>query len=121
MLAVTWGTGQVLFDMFWFFLFVIQIWLLITVVVDLFRRHDLSGWVKALWVLALLILPFLGILLYLILYGREMPLRGPMDRHAPPRDTASKVENLHRLADLRDRGVITDEEFEEIKRRLLAS
>src|SRR5262245_19724724 len=71
-LASDFGTGQVFLSMLWFFLFVIWIWLLIVVFSDLFRSHDLSGWSKALWVIGIIILPYLGVLLYLIVRGHKM-------------------------------------------------
>jgi hypothetical protein len=71
-LASNFGTGQVFLSMLYFFLFFIWIWLLITVFADLFRSHDLGGWAKALWVLVLILLPFLGVLLYLIVRGHKM-------------------------------------------------
>ena len=72
MLASNFGTGQVFLSMLYFFLFFIWIWLLITVFADLFRSHDLGGWAKALWVVVLILLPFLGVLLYLIVRGHKM-------------------------------------------------
>ena len=69
MLGVTWGTGQVLLDMLWFFLFLIEIWLMISVFIDVFRRHDMKGWLKAFWVVFVILFPLIGIVLYLIFYG----------------------------------------------------
>jgi hypothetical protein len=71
-LASNFGTGQVFLSMLYFFLFFIWIWLLIAVFADLFRSHDLSGWAKALWIVALIVLPFFGVLLYLIVRGHKM-------------------------------------------------
>ena len=67
--------GQVFWAMLWFFLFFIWIWLLIVVFADIFRSHDLSGWGKALWVLFVIILPYLGVLVYLIARGKSMQER----------------------------------------------
>ena len=72
MLGVTWGTGQVLIEVLWFFLFVVEIWLIFTIFVDIFRRHDMKGWLKAFWVVFVILIPLLGIVLYLIIYGNEM-------------------------------------------------
>ena len=70
--AVEWGTGQVFVSMLWFFLFVIWIWLLILVLTDLFRSHDLGGVAKALWVVLVIVLPYLGVLIYVIVRGHKM-------------------------------------------------
>ena len=61
--ATTWSVGDVFLAMLYFFLFAVEIWLMVAVFSDLFRRHDLKGWAKAVWVLAVIIMPFLGILL----------------------------------------------------------
>ena len=72
MLASEWGTGQVFWSMLWLFLFVIWIWLLIIVFTDIFRSHDLSGWAKALWIIFVIVLPYLGVFVYLIARGHKM-------------------------------------------------
>ena len=69
------GTGQVLWSMLWFFLFLIWIWLLIVVFADIFRSSDLSGWGKALWTLFIIVLPYLGVFVYLIARGGTMQER----------------------------------------------
>lgn len=132
MIAATWGTGQVLLDILWFFLFFIEVWLMVTIFIDIFRRHDMKGWLKAFWVLFVIVLPLVGILLYLIIYGDEMRVHAQqqavsdqraLNQHlraaggTPP----SPSEELAHLADLRDRGIITDEEFERIKARVVAN
>src|ERR1051325_6923671 len=71
-LASDFGTGQVFLSMLWFFLFFIWIWLLIVVFSDIFRSHDLSGWGKAAWTIFVIILPYLGVLVYLIARGHKM-------------------------------------------------
>jgi membrane protein implicated in regulation of membrane protease activity len=72
MLAAEFGTGQVFLSMLYFFLFFILIWLVIAIFADIFRSPDLSGWAKALWVLFVIVLPFLGVLTYLIVRGNKM-------------------------------------------------
>jgi hypothetical protein len=129
MVAETWGTGQVLLDMLWFFLLVIEIWLMITVFIDVFRRHDMRGWVKAFWVLAVIVVPLIGILVYLILYGNEMRVHAQQAAQDQERafrsygqnvgGVASPADELTRLADLRSNGVITDDEFERLKARIV--
>ena len=71
-LANEFGTGQVFWSMLWFFCFFIWIWLLIVVFGDIFRSHDIGGWAKALWVIFVIVLPFLGVFVYLIARGHKM-------------------------------------------------
>jgi hypothetical protein len=117
--------------MLWFFLFFIWIWLLITVFVDLFRSRDIGGWGKALWVVFIILLPLLGVLFYLIFRGGSMheravqqaqqqdqAFRSYVQEAAQPTSTADE---LTKLADLRDRGIITNEEFDSQKAALLGS
>jgi Short C-terminal domain/Phospholipase_D-nuclease N-terminal len=128
MIATTWGTGQVLLDILWFFLFFIEVWLMITIFIDLFRRHDMKGWLKAFWVFLIIVVPLVGILLYLIFYGDEMRVHALQAQagyerafRAPPRDGGqySPASELMHLSELRERGVITDDEFERIKSRIV--
>jgi len=111
------------------FLWVIWFWILITVFIDIFRSHDLSGWGKALWFLFVLIIPLVGVLVYLIVRGGSMHQR--MVKQAQQQDEevrnyiqetagTSPADQLTKLADLRDRGVITAEEFEREKAKVLA-
>jgi len=129
MVGATWGTGQVLLDILWFFLFVVEVWLMITIFIDIFRRHDMKGWLKALWVLLVIVIPLIGILLYLIIYGDEMRVHA---QHAAQQQdralreyireaagTPNPVDELVRLADLRARGVINDQEFERLKGQIV--
>jgi hypothetical protein len=130
-------------DLFWtiieFFLWVIWIWILIMIFIDIFRSHDLSGWAKALWFLFVLFIPLVGVLVYLIARGGSMHERqvrqaqrdadafySSYGRHAagPAGDgggDASTADQLAKLADLRDRGVLTPEEFEKEKAKVLAA
>jgi hypothetical protein len=127
------STSYPLLNIFWtmleFFLWVVWIWLVILVFVDIFRSHDLSGWAKALWVLFVVVIPFLGVLVYLIARGSEMHERA--ERQAMRQDQefrsyvqqsagTSSADQLAKLADLRDRGVISAEEFERQKAKVLA-
>jgi hypothetical protein len=64
-----WGTGQVFLEILYFFLFFIWIWLLIVVFGDIFRSHDLGGFAKALWVIFVIVVPYLGVFVYLIARG----------------------------------------------------
>lgn len=130
MLAAEWGTGQVFWSFLWFFLFFIWIWLLITVFADIFRSRDLSGWGKALWSIFIIVLPYLGVFVYLIARGGKMhehAVAQAQAQDAAMRDyirgvTASNggtADELARLAELRERGVISDAEFEQLKARAL--
>jgi hypothetical protein len=122
--------GDALLTVIEIFLFVLYFWILITIISDLFRDHQLSGWAKAGWILVLFVVPFLGMLIYLIARGegmRERAVREQADmrRHMDDyiRQTAgggSSVEELAKLSDLKDRGAISDEEFERAKAKLLA-
>jgi hypothetical protein len=129
-LAAEWHLGEVFLVFLEFAMFVIWIWLLIVIFGDLFRSHDLSGWVKALWVIGIIIFPFLGILLYLIVRGGSMHERAV--QQAKQADAAftsyvqqtasqgSTAEQLQKLADLKAQGVIDDAEFEQLKAKALA-
>ena len=130
--AANWGTGQVFLEMLYLVLFVIWIWLLIVVFTDLFRSHDLSGWAKAAWVIGIIVLPYLGVLLYLIVRGHKMAEHA--QQAAAQQDAAARAyiqsaagtggsaaEQIQRLADLKSRGVISDAEFEAGKAKVLSS
>ena len=129
-LADDFGSGQVFVDLLMFFLFVIWIWLLIVVFSDLFRSHDLSGWAKAAWVVGIIILPYLGVLLYLIVRGHKLAehaQEAAAARNAAATayiqqaagTTPSTADELQRLADLKAQGVISDTEFETAKAKAL--
>jgi membrane protein implicated in regulation of membrane protease activity len=113
------------------FLWVLWIWILIYVFIDIFRSQDLSGWGKALWFLFVLFIPLIGVLVYLIARGGKMQERARQDARqqdqefrAYVKDAAgspSSADQLAKLADLRDRGVISAEEFEREKAKVLAT
>ena len=113
------------------FLWVIWIWILIYVFIDIFRSHDLSGWAKALWFLFVLFIPLIGVLVYLIARGGKMQERAVRDSQERDQQFRSYVQDaagsqntadqLTKLADLRDRGVITADEFEREKAKVLAA
>ncbi len=126
-----WTVLQVFWSLLWFTLFVIWIWLLIMVFADIFRSHDIGGGVKALWCIFIIILPFLGVFVYLLARGGKMQERNVAQAAQQQKafddyvrqtagsggDTASQ---LQKLADLRSQGVITDAEFEAQKAKILA-
>jgi len=122
------GTGQVFWSMVWFFLFFIWIWLLIAIFGDIFRSRDLSGWSKALWSVFVIFLPYLGVFVYLIVRGHKMQDHAIQDakaqdaafRERVQQITSSPAEEIARLAELRDRGAITDSEFAQAKAKALS-
>ncbi len=121
---------EAFWTMLWFFLFFIWIWLLISVFGDIFRSDDLSGWSKALWTIFVIVLPYLGVFVYLIARGKRMgehavldasrredQMRSYVQEVAGSSSTAGEIE---RLAQLQKQGAITDEEFRQAKAKLLA-
>jgi type VI protein secretion system component VasK len=118
------------FTMLWFFLFVAWIWLLISVYSDVFRSDDLSGFAKAFWVLFVLLLPYFGVLIYLIARGGKMQERSiaqvqqaQLATESYIREVAtasSPADELLKLGQLRDQGVLSSEEFEAQKTKVLA-
>ncbi len=123
-----------LFDLFWsmlwIFLFIIWIWLLISVFIDIFRS-DMSGWGKALWVIFVIVMPFLGVLVYLIVHGGDMQKRS-MDRAVEQQaaqaayiqnvaGSGSTADELEKLKGLHNQGVLTDDEFAAQKQKVLAT
>ena len=132
MLAANFGTGEVFLEMLYFFFFIIWIWLLIVVFADIFRSHDLSGWGKALWTIFVIILPYLGVFVYLIARGHKMSEHAAQAAQA--QDAAARAyiqsaagtgtstaDELARLADLKAQGVIDENEFQQLKAKALAN
>jgi hypothetical protein len=120
--------GEAILVAFEVFFFVIWIWILITILSDLFRDHELSGWAKAGWVLFLVIVPFLAALIYLIARGsgmRERALKAQaeakhhMDAYIQEQAHSSPADELHKLNDLKEKGALSAEEFEQAKSKLL--
>jgi len=138
--ASAFGSGQVFVSMLEFFFFIIWLWLLFVVFGDIFRSRDLSGWAKALWTIFVVILPYLGVFIYLIVRGRSMHERSEQAAQAQDAAFRSYVQSvatpgggggggdasagvsaeLSRLADLRDKGVISEAEFQQGKAKALA-
>jgi ABC-type multidrug transport system fused ATPase/permease subunit len=116
--------------MLWLFLWILWIFLLIRIILDIFRSDDLGGWGKALWVIFIIILPFLGVLVYLIARGTGMHRRDVREARATDEamrgyiqsaagTSTSTAEELSKLAALRDQGVLTQAEFDAQKAKLL--
>ena len=129
-IASEFGTGQVFWSLLWFFLFVIWIWLLISVFSDIFRSNDLSGWGKALWTIFVIVAPYLGVFVYLIARGSKMSEHAAQSALAQDEAMRAYVQSvaagtstadeIARLGDLHDKGVISDAEFAQGKAKLLA-
>ena len=130
-LASDFGTGQVFWSILWFTMFFIWIWLLIIVFSDIFRSHDLGGLAKALWVIFIIVVPYLGVFVYLIARGHKMQEHAVAAAQA--QDAANKAyiqsavgggkspaEELATLADLKEKGVIDDAEFQRLKAKVVA-
>jgi Short C-terminal domain/Phospholipase_D-nuclease N-terminal len=112
-------------DAFAVFMFVVWFWLLITVFNDLFRRHDISGWVKAIWVIALIVFPYLGIFLYMITQARGMAERSSQQAQQSREELRrvvgfSPADEIEKLDRLKKSGSITDQEFTRLRAKLLA-
>ena len=131
MVAATWGAGQVLWSMVWFALFFIWIWLLITVFADIFRSHDLGGFAKFLWVVFVILVPYLGVFVYLIARGHKMSehaVEAAQVQDAAARQyiqsaagtAPSAADDIARAADLKSQGLISEAEFEQLKAKALA-
>jgi Short C-terminal domain/Phospholipase_D-nuclease N-terminal len=123
------GLGEALLTVLEIFFFVVWFWILITILTDLFRDHELSGWTKAVWVLFLVIVPFITALIYLIARGdgmRDRTIKAQAEaRHhyeSLVRETvasSSPADELAKLSDLKQKGMITDDEFARAKEKLL--
>ena len=124
------AVGQVFWSMVWFTLFFIWIWLLITVFADIFRSPDMGGGAKALWTIFVIVLPYLGVFIYLIARGHKMQEHAL--QQAKAQDEAARqyiqsvsgspksaADEIARLAELRDKGVLTEEEFQAAKAKAL--
>ena len=131
MLAYDYPILGAFWTMLWIFLWVLWFFLLFRIIVDIFRSDDLGGWGKAAWLLFVIILPFLGVFVYLIARGSKMGQRDMQQAQAQEaqfqeyiRSTAtastSTAEELNKLADLKQRGVIDDAEFAAQKAKLLS-
>ena len=122
---------DVMVSIFWFMMLFAWIWLLITILSDIFRDHEMSGWAKAAWTLFLIVVPWLGALMYLIVRGRSMNERAQAQaqrnerafrqyvQEAATPGQVSTADELTKLADLRDRGAISAADYEQAKAKVL--
>ncbi|HTR75577.1 MAG TPA: SHOCT domain-containing protein [Solirubrobacterales bacterium] len=111
------------------FFFVIWIWILFTIITDLFRDHELSGWWKAVWIIFLVFIPFLSALVYLVARGHGMRDRAlkaqaeakeHFDEYVREQASATPADELHKLNELREKGALSQDEFDKAKAKLLA-
>lgn len=121
--------GELLLVVVEIFLFVVWIWILFTIITDLFRDHEMSGWAKALWILFLVFIPFLTGLVYLIARGSGMRDRAikaqtdakkHFDEYVREQAQTSPADELHKLNELREKGALSQDEFDAAKAKLLA-
>jgi hypothetical protein len=128
--AADFALGEALWTVFVFFLFMLWLWLLISIFSDLFRDHETSGWTKALWFVAILLLPFLSAFLYLLFRGDGMAKRSMRQHQAAQEQfddyvrqaagTGGAASEIANAKSLLDDGAITQQEYDEIKRKALA-
>jgi len=129
-IASEFGTGQVLWSFLWFFLFFMWFWLVISIFSDIIRSRDLSGWGKALWSIAIIFVPFLGVFMYLIVNGDKMNGRAMDDAQAADAARKSYIQNVaaggsdpaeefSKLAELHSAGSISDAEYAQAKAKII--
>ena len=121
--------GELLLLVFEFFALFIWIWILFEIIGDLFRDHELSGWWKAVWIFFLIFVPFLGALVYLITRGNGMRERtiqaqtdakAHFDSYVREQAHTSPADELHKLNELREKGALSQTEFDQAKAKLLS-
>jgi hypothetical protein len=127
--------GDIFLSMLWFTLFIIWIWLVIAIFTDLFRSDDLGGGAKALWAIFLIVLPYLGVFIYLIVRGKKMGEHALADAQAQDARQRAYIQSvagsgggggsgtaaeIAHLAELRDNGTLSEAEFQQAKAKLLA-
>ena len=129
MVAASYPFMDVLWSMVIFFLFVIWIWILITVFADIFRRRDIGGGMKAVWIIFVIILPYLGVFIYLIAEGHKMAelnaeqmqsARAQQDEYIKSVAGSSAADQIAQAKTLLDSGAITQAEFDGLKAKALS-
>jgi Phospholipase_D-nuclease N-terminal len=131
LLATSYPFLEVFWTMLIFFAFVIWIWILITVLIDIFRRHDTSGFAKVLWIIFIIVLPYLGVFVYLIVEHTGMTERAVKQQEAAQSQMDKYVQSVAVQSDpaeqiakakgLLDTGTISQAEFDQIKQKALAA
>src|SRR3954453_21743878 len=121
--------GDALLTVLSIFFLVIFIWILITVLTDLFRDHEISGWAKAAWAFFLIVFPYLTVFVYLIARGQGMRERAISEQAAAQKDAeayvrrvagTSPVDELYKLNELKEKGAISPDEFDRMKAKITA-
>ena len=129
-MLATYSFGDVMWSMLVFFVWILWFWLLFTVFGDLFTRHDIGGWGKAGWAIFVIFLPFLGTFIYLIAEGKSMGERAAaraqgqqkqMDEYVRSVASSGPTDQIAKGKELLDSGAITQEEFDQLKSKALAS
>ncbi len=130
-LATSYPFLEVFWTMLIFFGFVVWLWILFTVLADIFRRHDISGWAKVLWIVFIVVLPYLGVFVYLIAEHKGMTERALKQQQAAQAQVDQYVQSVAGKSDpaeqiakakgLLDSGTITQAEFDQIKQKALAT
>ena len=123
------GLGEALLTVLSIFFLVIFIWILIVILTDLFRDHELSGWSKAIWAFFLIVFPYITAFIYLIARGKGMRERQMKDAAEAQKESeayirrvagSSPVDELHKLNELKEKGAISQAEFDQMKTKLMA-
>jgi hypothetical protein len=132
MLASSYPILDIFLTTLYFFIFIIWLWLLFMVFIDIFRSHDLKGWAKGLWVIGIIVMPYLGVLVYLIFRGGKMHERAAQQaaqqqkafnqyvKQAAGTPGNSTADQLAKLANVKSQGLLTDAEFDAEKAKILA-
>lgn len=130
MLGSSYPLLDVFWTMLWFFCFFLWIFIVISILMDVFRSHDIGGFAKFLWVLLIIILPFLGAFIYLIVRGggmHERSMRQAQDQEKALQEyirqtagTGSSADELAKLSDLKNKGTISEQEYEQAKAKILS-
>jgi Short C-terminal domain len=132
MLATSYPILDIFLTTLYFFVFIIWLWLLFMVFIDIFRSHDLGGWGKGLWVIGIIIMPYLGVLVYLIFRGSGMRDRAARQaalqqksfdqyvKQTAGTPGSTTADQLSKLAGLKSQGLLSDDEFEAEKAKVLA-
>jgi Phospholipase_D-nuclease N-terminal/Short C-terminal domain len=118
------SVGEFLLWMLWIFLFVVWFWLLITIFSDVFRRHDIHGGVKTLWIIFVIVFPFLGIFIYLITQSKGMAERNIAQAQAQQEQLrqivgTSSADELVKLDQLKASGSITEDEYQKMRAKAI--
>jgi uncharacterized membrane protein YhaH (DUF805 family) len=118
------STGGILWTMMVFFFWMMAIWMFIAIFADIFRRNDIHGWAKAGWILLIFVIPFLGILIYIIarpkMTAQDKEITAAAQEQQRRAAGYSSADEIAKLSALKEKGDITAEEFEEMKKRALA-